>query len=71
MCLYVCGQWISLDEVVRQDFYKEDEMWKTVIEICTATYEKNYSSGFVAHQVVSSFDGKLSSYLYYKDVHNI
>ncbi|KAL9151510.1 hypothetical protein ABFS82_11G056100 [Erythranthe guttata] len=64
------AKWMSLDELVSQEFYEEDEMSKRVIEICRATYEKNYS-GFVAHQVVSKFDGKLSSYLYYKDVDNV
>lgn len=63
MCLM--GQWISVDELLSQQFYKEDEMLKRVMEICMATYEKNYS-GFVAHQVTSKFDGKMS-YLYYKD----
>lgn len=63
--MYVIGQWISVDELLSQQFYKEDEMLKRVMEICMATYEKNYS-GFVAHQVVSKFDGKMS-YLYYKN----
>lgn len=56
-----------MDELLSQEFYKEDEMSKRVIEICMAPYEKNYSGGFIAHQVISKFDGKLS-YLYYKDV---
>lgn len=66
MCVHVIGQWISVDELLSQQFYKEDEMLKRVMEICLATYEKKYS-GFVAHQVVSKFDGKMS-YLYYKNV---
>ncbi|KAH6803127.1 nudix hydrolase-like protein 8 [Perilla frutescens var. frutescens] len=60
------AKWISVDEVLRQQFYKEDGMLKRVMEICMATHEKNYS-GFVAHQLISKFDGKMS-HLYYKDV---
>lgn len=66
---YICAdifQWISVDELLKQEFYEDDEMSKWVIEICMQTYEKNYS-GFFAHQVISKFDGKLS-YLYYKHV---
>ncbi|XP_073278630.1 nudix hydrolase 8-like [Primulina huaijiensis] len=60
------AKWISADELLKQEFYEDDEMSKRVIEICIETYEKNYS-GFFAHQVTSKFDGKLS-YLYYKHV---
>ncbi|KAH6761738.1 hypothetical protein C2S52_019171 [Perilla frutescens var. hirtella] len=60
------AKWISVDEVLSQQFYKEDGMLKRVMEICMATHEKNYS-GFVAHQLISKFDGKMS-HLYYKDV---
>ncbi|XP_047938268.1 nudix hydrolase 8-like [Salvia hispanica] len=62
------AKWISVDELLSQQFYKEDEMLKRVMEICMATNDKKYS-GFEAHRVVSKFDGKMS-YLYYKDITN-
>ncbi|KAG6411274.1 hypothetical protein SASPL_129352 [Salvia splendens] len=62
------AKWISVDELLSQQFYKEDEMLKRVMEICMATNDKNYS-GFEAHRAVSKFDGKMS-YLYYKDITN-
>ncbi|KAI5664589.1 hypothetical protein M9H77_23912 [Catharanthus roseus] len=58
------AKWMTLDELLGQQFYAEDEMSRKVIEICMDTYEKSYS-GFTAQQVISKFDGKLS-YLYYK-----
>ncbi|XP_073157248.1 nudix hydrolase 8-like [Henckelia pumila] len=61
------AKWISVDELLKQEFYEEDEMSKRVIEICMETYEKNYS-GFFARQVISKFDGRKLSYLYYKYV---
>ncbi|KAI3447068.1 hypothetical protein Pfo_003733 [Paulownia fortunei] len=63
------AKWITVDELLSQEFYEEDQMSKRVIEICMATNEKNYR-GFIAHQVISKLDGKLA-YLYYKDVNNI
>lgn len=68
LILDVNEQWISVDELLSQQFYKEDEMLKRVMEICMATNDKKYS-GFEAHRVVSKFDGKMS-YLYYKDITN-
>ncbi|KAG6413894.1 hypothetical protein SASPL_126609 [Salvia splendens] len=62
------AKWISVDELLSQQFYKEDEMLKRVMEICMAANDKKYS-GFEAHRVVSKFDGKMS-YLYYKDITN-
>ncbi|KAG8367306.1 hypothetical protein BUALT_Bualt16G0058600 [Buddleja alternifolia] len=62
------AKWTTMDQLLSQQFYKEDKMSKTVIEICMAAYENTYT-GFIAHQVTSKFDGKLS-YLYYKDFNN-
>ncbi|KZV54275.1 nudix hydrolase 8 [Dorcoceras hygrometricum] len=60
------AKWASVEELLLQEFYKEDEMSKKVIEICLEAYQKNYN-GFCAHKLISKFDGKLS-YLYYKCV---
>ncbi|KAL0345152.1 UNVERIFIED_CONTAM: Nudix hydrolase 8 [Sesamum radiatum] len=57
------AKWITVDELQSQEFYEEDEMWKRVFAICMAAHENMYD-GFIANQVVSKFDGKLS-YLYY------
>ncbi|GAB2292448.1 hypothetical protein Dimus_026688 [Dionaea muscipula] len=59
------AKWMPLQELIEQPFYNEDHMSRRVIEICIATYENCYS-GFIAHQLASRLDGKLS-YLYYDD----
>ncbi|CAA2999796.1 nudix hydrolase 8-like [Olea europaea subsp. europaea] len=61
--------WITLDKLISQQFYEEDQMSKRVIEVCMATYENRYS-GFISHQLTSKFDGKLS-YLYHNNVNPI
>ncbi|XP_011078433.1 nudix hydrolase 8 [Sesamum indicum] len=63
------AKWITVDELKSQEFYEEDQMWKSVVAICMAAYENTYD-GFIANQVVSKFDGKLS-HLYYKDMNSI
>ncbi|KAL2500980.1 Nudix hydrolase 8 [Forsythia ovata] len=63
------AKWITLDELLSQQFYNEDQMLKRVIEICMATYENRYS-GFISHLLTSKFDGKLS-YLYHNNVNPI
>ncbi|KAE7998626.1 hypothetical protein FH972_003152 [Carpinus fangiana] len=57
------AKWMPIDELLGQPFYQEDHMSKKAIEICIAAYDNRYS-GFIAHQLVSKFDGQLS-YLYY------
>ncbi|KAK9266635.1 hypothetical protein L1049_003587 [Liquidambar formosana] len=59
------AKWMPIDEFLAQPFYQEDHMSRRINEICVATYEKRYN-GFVAHQLTSKIDGKLS-YLYYDD----
>ncbi|GAB2219701.1 hypothetical protein Droror1_Dr00007338 [Drosera rotundifolia] len=59
------AKWMPFQELVEQPFYEEDHMLRRVIEICVATNEDCYS-GFVAHQLTSKLDGKLS-FLYYDD----
>ncbi|KAL2479936.1 Nudix hydrolase 8 [Abeliophyllum distichum] len=63
------AKWITLDELLSQQFYKEDQMLKRAIEICMAKYENRYS-GFISHLLTSKFDGKLS-YLYHNNVNPI
>ncbi|XP_059638275.1 nudix hydrolase 8-like [Cornus florida] len=63
------AKWMSLEELFGQPFYQEDQMMQRVIDICLATYKRHYS-GFIAHQLISKLDGKLS-YLYYNDTNNI
>ncbi|KAJ4954157.1 hypothetical protein NE237_030989 [Protea cynaroides] len=63
------AKWMPLDEFVGQSFYEDDQMSKKIIDICTATYENQYS-GLTAHEMTSKMDGK-SSYLYYKDLKEI
>lgn len=60
------AKWMPVDEVLKQPFYREDHMSKRIIEICVATYERDHSTGFVAHKLTSKFDGNLS-YLYYNE----
>ncbi|OWM84462.1 nudix hydrolase 8-like isoform X2 [Punica granatum] len=59
------AKWMPYDELIAQPYYEEDHMCKKVIEICMAAYEE-HNSGFIAHQLPSKLDGKLS-YLYYDD----
>lgn len=58
-----CFQWMPVDEVLKQPFYREDHMSKRIVEICMATHERDYC-GFIAHKLTSKIDGNLS-YLYY------
>ncbi|XP_022882505.1 nudix hydrolase 8-like [Olea europaea var. sylvestris] len=44
------AKWITLDKLISQQFYEEDQMLKRVIEVCMATYENRYS-GFISHQL--------------------
>ncbi|KAK9927650.1 hypothetical protein M0R45_024824 [Rubus argutus] len=60
------AKWMPLDEFVEQPLVKEDSMFKKVISICIARLGKRYC-GLSSHQVVSKFDGRLSS-LYYNVV---
>ena len=59
-------QWMPLAEFVEQSHVKEDVMFKKIIDICIARLDKYYC-GLNVHQLVSKFDGKLSS-LYYNIV---
>lgn len=61
-CCAVLLQWMPVDELLRQPFYKEDDMSRKIIGICIAKYDNCYL-GFIAHQMNSKLDGKLS-YLY-------
>lgn len=63
---YGIVQWMPLDEFVEQPLVKDDSMFKKVISICIARLGKRYC-GLSSHQVVSKFDGRLSS-LYYNVV---
>ncbi|KAL6183463.1 PREDICTED: nudix hydrolase 8 [Fragaria vesca subsp. vesca] len=60
------AKWMPLAEFVEQPLVKEDCMFKRVISICIARLGKRYC-GLSSHQVVSKFDGRLSS-LYYNVV---
>ncbi|KAK6944889.1 Pre-nudix hydrolase domain [Dillenia turbinata] len=57
------AKWMSLDELVEQPFYTEDQMSRKIIDICMARFEDR-SLGFNPHQLVSKIDGKLT-FLYY------
>lgn len=59
-------QWMPLDEFVNQPLIQGDSMFKKIIEICIARLGKRYC-GLSVHQLVSKFDGKLSS-LYFNIV---
>ncbi|KAG8374681.1 hypothetical protein BUALT_Bualt10G0021200 [Buddleja alternifolia] len=54
------AKWMPLDEFVNQPLIQEDSMFKKIIEICVARLGKLYC-GLSVHQLVSKFDGKLSS----------
>lgn len=58
-------QWMPLEEFVEQPFYLEDDMSRKVIDICIKAYEDRYY-GFIAHELASKLDGKLSC-LYHND----
>ncbi|KAA8526033.1 hypothetical protein F0562_007867 [Nyssa sinensis] len=60
------AKWMPLVEFEEQPLIQEDCMFKKVIDICIARLGKRYC-GLSFHQVVSKFDGKLSS-LYYNIV---
>ncbi|CAB4309926.1 unnamed protein product [Prunus armeniaca] len=60
------AKWMPLDEFVEQPLIQEDSMFKKIISICIARLGKRYC-GLSSHQVVSKFDGRLSS-LYYNVV---
>lgn len=60
---------MSVEEVIGQPFYQEDQLLKKVIEICMAAYDQNERDGFIAHQLASKFDGQLS-FLYYKQLNH-
>lgn len=51
---------------MEQPLIQEDSMFKKIISICIARLGKRYC-GLSSHQVVSKFDGRLSS-LYYNVV---
>lgn len=51
---------MPLDEFVKQPLVREDSMFKKIIDICIARLGKRYC-GLSVHQLVSKFDGKLSS----------
>ncbi|KAF8412446.1 hypothetical protein HHK36_000410 [Tetracentron sinense] len=57
------AKWMPLIEFVEQPLIRGDIMFKKVIDICIAQLGNRYC-GLSAHQVISKFDGKLSS-LYY------
>ncbi|RVX15593.1 Nudix hydrolase 8 [Vitis vinifera] len=57
------AKWMPLDEFVEQPLIQGDCMFKKIIDICIARLGKRYC-GLSAQQLVSKFDGKLSS-LYY------
>ncbi|RVW96239.1 Nudix hydrolase 8 [Vitis vinifera] len=63
------AKWMPLDEFVSQPFYKEDHMSRKVIDICISKYDNRYN-GFIAHQMTSKLDRKLS-YLYYNEPEKI
>ncbi|KAL8064616.1 hypothetical protein ABFX02_01G102000 [Erythranthe guttata] len=60
------AKWMPLDEFVKQPLIQGDNMFKKIIEICIARLGKRYC-GLSVHQLVSRFDGKISS-LYFNIV---
>ncbi|KAH6790705.1 nudix hydrolase-like protein 8 [Perilla frutescens var. frutescens] len=60
------AKWMPLDEFVKQPLIESDSMFKKIIDICIARLGKRYC-GLSVHQLVSRFDGKLSS-LYFNMV---
>lgn len=57
-------QWMPLIEFVEQPLIQEDSMFKKIIDIFIARLGKRYC-GLSTHQMVSKFDGKKTSSLYY------
>ncbi|KAK4784999.1 hypothetical protein SAY86_001688 [Trapa natans] len=58
------AKWMGFDEFIAQPYYQQgDHMCRKVIEMCMAAHEDR-CGGFIAHQLPSKLDGKLS-YLYY------
>ncbi|KAL5551396.1 hypothetical protein UlMin_001572 [Ulmus minor] len=62
------AKWMPLVEFVEQPLIQEDGMFRKVIDICIERIGKRYC-GLASHQVVSKFDGKLST-LYYNVMEN-
>lgn len=60
------AKWMPLDEFVNQPLIQSDNMFKKIIEICIARLGQRYC-GLSVHQLVSRFDGRLSS-LYFNMV---
>jgi len=61
-------QWMPLVEFVEQPLIQEDSMFKKIVDIFIARLGKRYC-GLSTHQVVSKFDGMVSS-LYYNVIDN-
>lgn len=59
---------MPLVEFVEQPLIQSDSMFKKIIDICLARLRKRYC-GLSVHQLVSKFDGRLSS-LYFNTVDN-
>lgn len=57
------AKWMPLVEFVEQPLIQEDSMFKKIVDIFIARLGKRYC-GLSTHQVVSKFDGKITS-LYY------
>ncbi|XP_016491217.1 nudix hydrolase 8-like [Nicotiana tabacum] len=60
------AKWMPLVKFVEQPLVQADSMFKKIIDICIARLGKRYC-GLSVHQLVSTFDGKLSS-LYFNTV---
>ncbi|KAJ3691945.1 hypothetical protein LUZ60_012295 [Juncus effusus] len=58
--------WMALDEFENQEFHKEDEMSRKIIEICKGVFVKSHG-GFKAEKLMSKLDDK-NSYLYYPNL---
>ncbi|MED6134740.1 nudix (nucleoside diphosphate linked moiety X)-type motif 8 [Stylosanthes scabra] len=62
------AKWMPLVDFVKQPLIQEDSMFKKIIDIFVARLGKRYC-GLSTHQVVSKFDGRVSS-LYYNVIDN-
>ncbi|KAG5039815.1 hypothetical protein JHK85_012291 [Glycine max] len=62
------AKWMPLVEFVEQPLIQEDSMFKKIVDIFIARLGKRYC-GLSTHQVVSKFDGMVSS-LYYNVIDN-
>ncbi|XP_059275890.1 nudix hydrolase 8-like isoform X2 [Lycium ferocissimum] len=60
------AKWMPLVKFVEQPLIQADSMFRKIIDICIARLGKRYC-GLSVHQLVSTFDGKLSS-LYFNTV---